>query len=137
MGILEGLGCETTWRFKRDAGVITIRYTRDKVSTSNLSNQVSWEGVEELAFLPQLTHRVTISFKVDGKVLSLTVPVEEAVEILGGEVPSNANFHAIHRRFLDRKHHGGVVPIHEPAERSPSAQGQTKKPGSHSQDKHK
>lgn len=61
-----------------------------------------------------------------------------AVELLGGVYPSSETFDLILRRIHELKHY----PMPEPeiaggGGKSKTAQGQTKKPGSHSYDKHK
>ena len=120
-------------------GVLEVSFTRDKVVPNALKNWAALPFGELLTHLPALTHRVTITIKspeTKGKDSQLTMPVADAMEIFGGEVPCDANFTRICRRFLDRKHHGPTPPPFEPAERSMTAQGQTKKPGSHSDGRH-
>jgi hypothetical protein len=133
-------GTTTTCPFLCRDGVIKISFARDKVLPASLGKWTEFAPYELLQVLDQLTHRVTMTIKspeTKNKEVQLTMPIADAVEILGGEVPSDSNFTRICRRFLDRKHHGGASPAVEPAERSMNAQGQTKKPGSHSHDKHK
>jgi hypothetical protein len=120
-------------------GVVKVSFARDKILPSQVKD---WNDLligETLEALTSIAHRVTITIRspeTKNKEVQLTMPVADAMEIFGGEVPSDANFTRICRRFLDRKHHGGNPLPSEPAERSMSAQGQTKKPGSHSEGRH-
>ncbi len=140
MDFLNGLpGVVTTYRFTLRDGVLKISFTSDKVLSPTLKTWRDLPIIELLQNLDKISHRVTMTIKspeTKNKEVQLTMPVADAMEIFGGEVPSDANFTRICRRFLDRKHHGGNPPPYEPAERSMGAQGQTKKPGSHSDGRH-
>lgn len=132
-------GTRTTIPFLCRNGVVKVSFTRDKVLPADLKNWNDLPLGETLQALPAIAHRVTLmiqSPETKNKEVQLTMPVADALEILGGEAPSEANFTRICRRFLDRKHHGGNPPRYELAEKSMSAQGQTKKPGSHSDGRH-
>lgn len=79
--------------------------------------------------------RVTVTAAENDSQVSAEFSGEEVVAMLGDRWPDEQNFDHLHRSVVDRR----CYPLNEtlpPSERSFTAQGQTKKPGSHSGDRH-
>jgi len=95
----------------------------------------------DYAALQQITSKVRIEIlpvAMDQDKLTLTLPAAEAVELIGGAQPCTESFESIRRQVCERKRYPLPKPdIPGGGEKSLTAQGQTKKPGSHSHDKHK
>src|SRR5262249_58800449 len=90
------------------------------------------------AILPLVTTRVRVTVRLaDGGTESLSVSADEWATTLDGKFPDSENLERI-RRFIQERNH---YPLPEPQVPGPGksyqAQGQTKKPGSHSHDRHK
>ena len=69
---------------------------------------------------------------------SLTLSVAEACAFVGSETPTTETYEAFCRKVRDRKAYPPAkVPIPCEGGKSLTVQGQTKKPGSHSTDRHK
>lgn len=71
------------------------------------------------------------------KGLTIKLTPREASELFDGKRPECENFDLIYRRICERKNHPLPEPEVPGGGRSYSVQGQTKKPGSHSHDKHR
>lgn len=73
-----------------------------------------------------------------GEILRLTMRLSEGAAFFADGFPTTETYEAFCRKVRDRKAHPPAkVPIPCEGGKSLTAQGQTKKPGSHSQDKHK
>ena len=119
-------------KYKCDQGVITIRY---KIKHDALAPRLI---IDDLA-----KYFGTVRIEVKPKNLtenpfSLTLSVSAACDFVGGEMPTTETYEAFCRKVRERKAYPPAkVPIPCEGGKSLTAQGQTKKPGSHSQDKHK
>ena len=72
------------------------------------------------------------------EILRLTIQLSEGAEFFAGGYPTTETYEAFCRKVRERKAYPPAkVPIPCEGGKSPTAQGQTKKPESHSQDKHK
>ena len=119
-------------KYRCDQGLITIRY---KVEHGAISPE---QMIENLA---NLTGTVRIEVKpknLDESPFSLTLSVAEACAFIGSETPTSETYEDFCRKVRDRKAYPPAkVPIPCEGGKSLTAQGQTKKPGSHSTDRHK
>jgi hypothetical protein len=102
------------------------------------SSDVLWNRSPD--FLAEVTDVVQVIVKPaekgEGQV-SARFPAKDLVALLGGKWPCSDNFQSIVRAICEKNHY----PMPEPeipggGGKSMTAQGQTKKPGSHSQDRH-
>ncbi len=95
----------------------------------------------DFAWLHKMTTKIKLeilSTDINFDKLTITLPAAEAVELIGGTKPCTETFDCIRQRVCERKRYPMPTPgIPGGGEKSLNAQGQTKKPGSHSHDKHK
>jgi hypothetical protein len=120
-------------------GVETVVF-KFKLSISALergANPTTLLGKNDPVILYDLTEEVRLLVKgTEGRgQQSAVFPVKEVVAILGNKWPDAENITQIRRSVADRKAYPmpGYTP---PPEKSVTAQGQTKKPGSHSESRH-
>lgn len=120
-----------------DQGLITILYV---LKTDGTTPKISYDNFKS----PTLTKFFgTIKIEVKPREVtespfSLTLSVAEMEDLVGGDMPTTETYEAFCRKVRERKAYPPAkVPIPGGGEKSLTAQGQTKKPGSHSTDRHK
>ena len=130
----EGEGVTLVATCPCDQGTIKLQMTSD------IPGSVGFASIDFTA-LQLVTSKVKIDILFadnDQDKLTITLPAAEAVELIGGTRPCTATFDRIRRQVCDLKRYPLPKPeIPGGGEKSLTAQGQTKKPGSHSHDKHK
>ena len=122
---------------KCEQGIITIRYSlRVDGSTPKLSYD-NFKSPTLAKFFG--TIRIEVRPRdITERPFSLTLSTAAAGELVGGVMPTTATYEDFCRKVRDRKAYPPAkAPIPCEGGNSLMAQGQTKKPGSHSQDKHK
>lgn len=120
-------------------GVIKLRIDLDIPGADKVFEK--FPIIPDYAALSRITREVKIEVKPldpSRRKLSITLPAAEAVELIGGQAPCTETFESIYRQVCGLKQY----PLPEPeipggGGKSLTAQGQTKKPGSHSHDRHK
>jgi hypothetical protein len=120
-----------------EQGTIQLQFSLD-IPRSN--GKVGYPKVDYAA-LQLITSKVKIEVipaDMGRDKLAITLPAADAVELMGGREPCTETFDCIYRKLCERKRF--PLPKQEilgGGEKSMTAQGQTKKPGSHSHEKHK
>ena len=118
-------------------GLITIRYkledddTKPELSTENFKSPTlaKWTGTIRIEVKP---------YDAAETPYSLFLSTAEACDFVGGDMPTTETYEAFCRKVRERKAYPPAkVPIPCEGGKSLTAQGQTKKPGSHSTDRHK
>jgi hypothetical protein len=86
--------------------------------------------------LGQIT--ITFFYKEGGhqRQISAHFSADEVIGMLGDKWPNEDNVENIRRSVRERKYYP-LIPVEPPAEKTFDAQGQTKKPGSHSESRHR
>jgi hypothetical protein len=145
MGRLQTANATVVLLFPCGVGTITLRFQRSGSGPSspwlgleNITGTVTPREREEawarfFATLSSITGEICVAAKSsDGPQVSTTFSTFEFVEILNGEFPNEENFprieDAIRRQQAARS---GSLPLSGGGGYGGSAQGQTRKPGSH------
>lgn len=142
-----------SWTFQCKQGTVRLRFSEDIPITEETrkamgGSYVTVTGggggfvggypVSEFSSLPLRTTKVRIEIvpiDINASKVTATVPAAEAIKIFGGAPPTDETYDEIMRKIRERR---SPPPTGEvPGLVSLTAQGQTKKPGSHSHDKHK
>src|SRR5262249_34784024 len=132
-----------TYPFRCSSGTIEMAMSMEHGDLRRVFGTVG--GYEHLlskepSILGELTKEVQLTLKPAAKKsgqVSARFKVDEFVKLLGGEWPNQNNFSRLAAAIRDRRNY--PLPEEEipgSAGKSMTAQGQTKKPGSHSHDKH-
>lgn len=126
---------EFTFKCNCEQGKIYVRF---KLSISrqqrNELKSIDWGALQSIADKVQI--RIVPADPRREK-LTLTLPASEAVEVFGSVRPCTDTYEQVYSRVLERKRYPMPKPEIPGGGKSSTAQGQTKKPGSHSHDKHK
>jgi hypothetical protein len=142
-----------SWTYQCRQGTVRLRFARDIPQTDESRKAVGGSyvtetnakggfvrgyPVTEFASLPLLTTKIRIEIvpiDINASKVTATVPAVEAMEIFDGLPPSDETYDEVLRQVRDRRSPPPTGTV--PGLISLTAQGQTKKPGSHSHDKHK
>jgi hypothetical protein len=142
-----------SWTFQCKQGTVRLRFSKDmpiteqtrKVMGGSYVTETDDEGrfkrgyhVDEFTSLPFVTMKVRIEIipiDINASKVMATVPAAEAMKIFGGRPPTDETYDEILWKVRARCSPPAAGDV--PGLVSLTAQGQTKKPGSHSHDKHK
>ena len=140
-----------SWTFQCRQGTIKLRFSWDVPFTEETRKAMGGAYVTEtdgngrrgypvyeFASLPFMTTKVRIEvipIDINASKVTATVATAEAMKIFGGGPPTDETYDEILRQVRERRSPPATGDV--PGLVSLTAQGQTKKPGSHSHDKHK
>lgn len=139
--VLEAAGCDATKSWTFGSQRVWLEYT-NMGSPRELSNALASttsDGDEDppSVVLAAVVGNVRLGIQRNDRceAMSARFTAQEIVTILGNEWPNTRNLPNIRRCVFEQKCFP-IKPIDPPSEKSLSAQGQTKKPGSHSESRH-
>ena len=122
------------WRCKKGAVVFAFA---PKPGTNPFNDIAGKEPEILLRLTTEIQIVIEPPARKRGRISARFLP-QECVELLSKQWPCDANFDQIATAVRERKHYPmPKVEIPGGGGKSATAQGQTKKPGSHSQDKHR
>ena len=131
--------CEVQYSFKCKDGRVQLRFFVDGERVKGVLGAGDWmKSLEQRGpdVLPHITQEVQLVIKTSRQI-SARFTGAECAEVLCGKWPCNDTFDTILRRVTERSRYPLPKPeIPGGGGKSMTAQGQTKKPGSHSSARH-
>lgn len=142
-----------SWTFQCKQGTVRLRFSKDIPITEETRKAMGGSYVTEtddkggfrrgypvdaFSSLPFMTTKVRIEIvpiDINASKVTATVPTAEAMKMFGGAPPTDETYDEIMRKVRERRSPPTTGDV--PGLVSLTAQGQTKKPGSHSHDKHR